>query len=245
MRPRHQLAVLGLLAHLQRAQPRGLGVLPLTEVVVQAPEERGQPAGLDHDLAVLGEGQTPAEQSEHVRESLLGAVAQEPRGCARVRPAQQIDRLLHRLDGTRADVGDIGRPGRLHRGEELGLGPQRVLREDARRDQAALPLPAGRHETDVLHRPSGQLLQRPAVRRVRPQHLAAFPAADAFLVAQQPLRDPRRCAVHGGRHLGAAPATVTLRLPPSGQLNIRRCAHFRHLVLRQKEGETRRAVQGS
>jgi len=60
--PGDDLAVPGLQACLVGGLPGGFGLFALAQVVVHAAEQQGQPSGRDQQLAMLGQGESAAEQ---------------------------------------------------------------------------------------------------------------------------------------------------------------------------------------
>jgi hypothetical protein len=55
--------------------PRGLGLLALAEVVVDAAEQQREPADGDEQLAMLGQGEPPVQQPGDVVEPLRPGVS--------------------------------------------------------------------------------------------------------------------------------------------------------------------------
>lgn len=82
IRPGDDLAVPGLQACLAGRLPGSFGLFAFAQVIVHAAEQQGQPPGGDQQLAVLGEGEPPAQHPGDVAEALLGAGLQlARRGC--------------------------------------------------------------------------------------------------------------------------------------------------------------------
>ena len=160
IRPGDDLPVPGLQACLVRGLPGGLGLLPLAEVVVHAAEQQRQPADGDQQLAVLGQGEPPVQQPGHVAEPLLGARPQLGGGGAGVGAAQQLGRLLERVERPLAEVGDGDHARQVQGVDELGLAAERFGRVDAGRWHRRLPV---RDESELGRIQAGHILQRAPV----------------------------------------------------------------------------------
>jgi hypothetical protein len=102
--PCRHLAAAGLLAYLAGGLPGGLGGLAFAQVEVQAAEQQPQPASGHQQIAVLPQGEPPAQELGQVLQPLPGPGAQFFGRCARVSPAQQVGRLLERFGGAFPDV---------------------------------------------------------------------------------------------------------------------------------------------
>ena len=235
-RPGLQVGVAGLAAHLARGLAGGLGVFRLAEVVVDAAEQRGQPSGLHHQLAVLGQAQPLAQQLDDLAEAPAGALAEHRAGGRRVGPAQQVDRLGDALDRARAEVGRGGQPGQLERvdghrlaaqhhlarggglgGEQVGLGQVEGAAVERAVPVVDLPLallPVADHPDEAVA--AGEVGGGVARRRQQPHgHLLLGPQASAALGphAFRPGRHPFTFRRHPVPLLGTPPGGVAVSSP--------------------------------
>lgn len=120
-----------LAAHLVGGAAGGLGLLSLSQVVVNAPEQGCQPSGDDEEFAVLGEGDPSAEQAVYLGEALLGPVAQHGGRNDRIGAAEEIGGFGECFERAGSGVGRLEFLGELHGPVQIGLGPQRVYGNDA------------------------------------------------------------------------------------------------------------------
>ena len=93
---------------------------------------------------------------------------------------------MQRVERSLAQVGDGDHPGQVQRVDQFGFAAERVGGLNA---GAAWPVSGfliARDEAELSRFKAGEFLQGAPVRRRWPPDFAAFPAADAFLVAGQP-----------------------------------------------------------
>ena len=88
----------GLQACLVGRLPGGFGLFPLAEVVVHAAQQQRQPPDGDQQLAMLDQGEAPAQQPGDVAQPLPGARPQLTGRSARIGPAQQVGGFLQRVE---------------------------------------------------------------------------------------------------------------------------------------------------
>ncbi|MFF0572453.1 hypothetical protein [Streptosporangium saharense] len=145
-----------LTTHLIGSTAGGLGLLPLAQVVVDASEQRGQPAGNDQEFAVLVEGDPAAEEAVDLGEAFLGAVAQSGGGDHGVGAAQQVHGFGQGFQGSGANVGGLELLGQFHGAVQVGFGPKGVHgRHDGGLDETALAAPL-RAKSQILRLQTGR-----------------------------------------------------------------------------------------